>query len=68
MDPYEVRYQKILYKKIFVVVFAMVAYYCRYLSDNYVDMSDLYVDLSVINVILSDKIITTKNLIFGFIA
>ena len=68
MDPYEVRYQKILYKKIFVVVFAMVAYYCRYLSDNHVDMSDLYVDLSVINVILSDKIITTKNLIFGFIA
>ena len=32
----------------------MVAYFCHYLSDNYVDLSDLYVDLSVIYVDLSD--------------
>ena len=44
----------------------MVAYVCHHLSVNYDDSSDLYVDLSVINVDLSDKIITTKNLIFGF--
>ena len=25
---------------------SMVAYFCHYLSDNYVDLSDLYVDLS----------------------
>ena len=33
---------------------SMVAYFCHYLSDNYVDLSDLYVDSSVIYVDLSD--------------
>ena len=32
----------------------MVAYFCRHLSDNYVDLSDLYVDLPVIYVNFSD--------------
>ena len=32
----------------------MVAYFCHYLSDNYVDLSDNYVDLSDFYVDLSD--------------
>ena len=34
-------------------VHVMVAYFCHYLSDNYVDLSDIYVDLSDLNVDLS---------------
>ena len=33
----------------------MVAYFCHYLLDNYVDLPDLYVDSSVIYVDLSDN-------------
>ena len=32
----------------------MVAYFCHYLSDNYVDLSDLYVVMSDLYVDLSD--------------
>ena len=32
----------------------VVAYFCHYSSDNYVDLKDFYVDLSVIYVDFSD--------------
>ena len=34
--------------------YAMVAYFCHHLSDNYVDLSDNHVDLSDLYVDLSD--------------
>ena len=42
------------YNRFICKAFSMVAYFCHYLSDNYVDLSDNYVDLSDFYVDLSD--------------
>ena len=39
----------------------MVDYFCHYLSDNYIDLSNLYVDSSVIYVDLSDHYVDLSD-------